>query len=97
MSLWVLKLCPICVKGPVVRRGKSRMGGLLTKARFECLECGSVFEPVGSAYRYRKISSEHPEMRSYLKTLFRSLDELQELAWKRARESVDRELRAADE
>lgn len=73
-----------------MQRGKSRMGGLLTKARFECAICGSVLAPATNGYEYQRISAQYPGM-NHLRTGTRSVEELTQLADRRVKQSVEEE------
>jgi len=88
-----LYTCPICLAGPVVQVDKSTLLGSSTRRQFVCRACGSILEPVGNAYRYRKISSDYPDMKRHSKEVFYSWHELRNLAWKhpkRQRPAVER-------
>jgi Holliday junction DNA helicase RuvB len=80
----LLQVCPICLKGPVVRRDKPSMPGLSATRQYVCETCGSVLHALeGGRYRYTAISSQHPDMQHQTKTVFDSLDDVAYLVTQR--------------
>jgi hypothetical protein len=71
-----------------VRRGKSKMGELLAKARGKCGVCRSVLEPVTNGYRYQSISTRYRGT-SQLKAGTHSIDEFADLAERRLKQFVE--------